>query len=423
MPSNTVGGDISRRVLLGALAGTALLGSTRVQGRQNLDENAGKKQYQGDRANTGYIPEECPPTANVRKEWEIDPDELRTTDMAIITTANVTYGFDESVYVVGKHRGAILDVDPESGSVGARWRADDFDGELTTPAAWNGVLYVGAGENDAGFEGTHGVVYAVDLYDEGTVWRSGVGRGPAYVTASNDLYVGSKGALYALDAREGSGLWTDVPDDADAQVGYPAVAGETVVYATDAGGVYALGEGGNRQWSADVGGGGTHVSVDDGVVYAGSADAPSVRALDLSGGSVRWETAIAGPVTHPPAVAGGRVYTFVRENGEVDGAGVLTALDAATGDRLWEFRTTSVYIGPRPPLVSRDAVLVVGNPKPYDNLNTAVYVVDAASGDRRARIDLRQDPGTSAPVVLEDTLYVADNSVGIGYLSAHVGER
>ncbi len=402
-------------VLAGAVASTGL---TAASGRQS-NAGGGKPQFQADPANTGYAPDECPPTANLTQEWEIET--LSRTQIRLAAAG-------DSIYGLGENTGVVEDVALDSGSI--RWRRElddrleDPEDGLTAPGFVDGTLYLGAGETwDDGRDVPHGVVYALDAAVGSTRWSIGVGRGPAYVTPDDDaVYAGSVGALYALDPASGSALWHDVPADSDAAIEFPAVADGTVYYATDNGRAYALDAAdGDRQWSTDAGAG-TPPSVADGRVYVGEGDGPTVRALDASDGSEAWTFDAPGDVTHPPVLADGRAFVFVRRpSSDRYDDGVLTALDAATGQQLWQFETPAVYSGPLPPLVAGDSVMVVGNPEDSDYDNAA-YVVDASSGTREARVEMSPDPGTAAPVVLDDTLVLGHDSAGQGFLTAYAGD-
>ena len=71
--------------------------------------------------------------------------------------------------------------------------------------------------------------------------------------------------------------------------------------------------------------------VDGGVVYVGSDDG-SVYAVDAASGTLRWQRRTGGPVASTPAIANGRLYVASYD-------GKVYALDARTGEPLWKFAT------------------------------------------------------------------------------------
>ena len=103
----------------------------------------------------------------------------------------------------------------------------------------------------------------------------------------------------------------------------------------------ACGSGG-LSWRFEVG---RHAAwspmVVDGIVYA-SSDLGEVYALDSETGHLLWNHAVETPnELTAPIIAGGVLYYGVGGlNVELDAVG-LYALDASTGARLWDFRTNS----------------------------------------------------------------------------------
>ena len=398
------------------MIGGSLLWRNAVRESSAPAVDSGTPQYQADEANTGYVRNECPPTANVQQEWEIDDDVF---DMSKLTLTAA----DDSIYVVAVQQGVLVSVTPGSGSIQWRWQLNtpnDTAIGMTSPAIADGTVYLGTGrERSKG--GMEGDVYAIDAASGSTQWSTGVGSGLAYVTVvNNTVYTGSEGALYALNAGDGSRRWATVPDQSSAAIEFPAVADGTVVYTTDAGGLYALAaDTGNRQWKTNIGAT-TAPSIANGLVYLGRNN--EVRALKLADGTAVWKQTVPDSVPHPPVVADGRVFVFVEEEtSDPYNSGVLTALEATTGASDWEYRTPGgIHIGPLPPLAVGDTVLVVGNHQTnYDN---SVFIIDRSDGTLKQQIELKPEPGTSAPVVHDGTLVAGHNSVGFGFVTAWSGD-
>ena len=157
--------------------------------------------------------------------------------------------------------------------------------------------------------------------------------------------------------------------------------------------VYALSLAtGNLEWSYFVnkkeksGPGPNGVAVVDGVVYGATPFA--VFALNATTGHQLWSNDKLlkkgqGSFGIQPQVANGRVYV-ASQYGLVPGGGVLLALDAANGRRIWTFKTVpkpdegaqSLGLGAggawETPLVSPDGSVTFGIGNPYQTMASAI---------------------------------------------------
>ncbi|GGU93748.1 hypothetical protein GCM10010182_06780 [Actinomadura cremea] len=170
---------------------------------------------------------------------------------------------------------------------------------------------------------------------EGVMWDD------APVVAAGVLYLADDAALYAVDAENGDGLWRfDAGNDIESG---PVYAEGTVYVGGKDGTLYAVDtDSGREEWKhrfdgadwdpATVGGAGVPI-VEGGVVYYENDG--YVCAFDVDTGRVVW--------THEPGLEED-VMLLAVWNGEVlyrdglDGEGDETvyALDARTGERLWD---------------------------------------------------------------------------------------
>lgn len=94
----------------------------------------------------------------------------------------------------------VLGVD-NVGSLGLKW-SYSFGGGPSSPAVVNGVVYIGALDNN---------VYALNARNGAKLWSYTTGNfvGPSPAVVNGVVYVGSEdGKLYALNANTGSPLWT-----------------------------------------------------------------------------------------------------------------------------------------------------------------------------------------------------------------------
>jgi outer membrane protein assembly factor BamB len=236
-----------------------------------------------------------------------------------------------------------------------RWRVDPGAGVSTSPVLACGAVLVST------LDGT----VALDRADGARLWEAAVGGGtdPGESPAvdGRDLVLGSGARLHVETGRRASAV--DVPGLAAAGV---AVADHVVVCAVnrDEGAVVSATRDGEVRWRRDVGPVYAAPAVADGSVYAVDRSG-SVVSLAAADGAVEWRAPVPQGVYDPPAVADGRVHVAAGNGARA------SALDAATGDRLWTRRT-----GPSmgSPAVYGDRVLLPG-------ANTGVHAVDAATGE------------------------------------------
>lgn len=150
-------------------------------------------------------------------------------------------------------------------------------------------------------------------------------------------------------------------------------------------------------------------SVADGVVYVGDA-AGILHAVDAATGTERWQAAMAGAIGAAPAVADGIVYAG-------DQAGNLAAFDAATGSQRWSvslgagsaaalYASAPVVVdgtlyvasggGASTPAVE-DGVVFVGGTANVSLPPTSLHAFDAATGAARWRFPADAGSGLTTP--------------------------
>ncbi|HZF10667.1 MAG TPA: PQQ-binding-like beta-propeller repeat protein [Thermoanaerobaculia bacterium] len=217
------------------------------------------------------------------------------------------------------------------------WAWDYF---LSSPAVVDGRVFVGSGD---------GNLYALEAATGKVLWKlpthGRVRSSPA--VAGGVVYVGSlDGRLYAADAADGHLRWTFEPEGVgldSARIGFdrtslqssPAVAGNTVVFGSRDGFLYAVDTAtGHRKWRFDHQASWVISSpaVENGMVYVGTSDGHFVQAVDLASGREKWHFATGDRVFASPALAAGTVYFTSRDRN-------LYALDAATGAERFRYRT------------------------------------------------------------------------------------
>ncbi len=186
-----------------------------------------------------------------------------------------------------------------------------------------------------------GVLRARDPFTGEVLWESALG-GQYYYTgtmAANDgvlyanFYDSSGGTAYAIDMYTGETIWA-VSDESglDFNARIPIAYADGLVLGTDwSGKAYALNAAdGTVEWTFDMDGYSlvTGAAVSAGLAYFTSIGG-TVYALDEFSGALVWSHSIGNTVTTTPLFAQGNIYVG-------DYSGRETALDASTGDVVWQ---------------------------------------------------------------------------------------
>jgi len=159
-------------------------------------------------------------------------------------------------------------------------------------------------------------------------------------------------------------------------------------------------------------------AIEGGRVFAGGQDG-FVYAVDILTGRVVWKVKTPGEADAAPAVSGGTVFAVSEDPGT--GEGRLSALDAATGKRVWTFSWTysPVDIG-----VATSGVTVDGR-RVYGGFGDAlVRAFDANTGRVLWSTPVRDgfSPLTT-PAVSGGSVFVADRRGDLYRLGATTGDR
>ena len=190
----------------------------------------------------------------------------------------------------------------------------------------------------------------VDLLPRVAAEPLGPGEWPSYGHDLSNTRDGGDAGPELTEVPTLGPVWSHASTDGDF-TGTPVVAGGKLVAGASGGTVFALdAASGEQLWSHDfdkpinasaaIAGGRVYIPL----VEPGS---PSVAALDLDTGAVLWETVTTDQPTADsygsPTVWNGRVFIgtsgyFGEQVSEVDvqARGSVVALDAATGDKLWQ---------------------------------------------------------------------------------------
>jgi outer membrane protein assembly factor BamB len=211
--------------------------------------------------------------------------------------------------------------------------------------------------------------------------------------------VSAKGMVHGLAIGDGSERWAvDLGADSSAT---PLIAGGVLVLADESGRVRGLSPSaidpaeGRELWHTDIGGSVlTSVTMSDGAAYLGASPG-TVVALTIADGAERWRRQLVpeGKVL-TPSFADGRLYVAI---GDAP-AGHLWALDAATGEPVWDHGVPDGVTAYMPALAHGRAYVV--------RTDGIVEALDAASG---AVVWSVQTPSSidAGPSIVDDLLLVA----------------
>jgi outer membrane protein assembly factor BamB len=302
-----------------------------------------------------------------------------------------------------------------------RWSFESGEVVHQTPLVAEDLVYLASQD---------GALTAIDLESGTEIWSADTGSGfpTGPVVADGIVYVGNQaGPLHAFDAVSGASLWV-AEGMADA---YAPAAAEGMVFITRFGEggpvLNALnGDTGELVWTAPLGMSsyGSPAVLDGRIFVTGSAQedqAPVVLGLDVRNGEEVWRSAPETPLTLVGA-AGGLVYAT--------GQPGLVALEAATGASVWAFLPDpdapgGVWAVDGPAIGDDElyigtGIAMGGNPTPSQA--GVVYALDVATG---APIWQTEVPGGVAygPAAAADVVAVAAGLRGGLYvLDATSGE-
>ena len=345
--------DVCRRAALAALALVAL-GAVPAAGEWS--------QAQGGPGHSGALADG--PAPPYRVAWTFHAPDGTVSGAIVTGQVAVTVGH-HAVYGIGLDRGEIV------------WRLLRNGGPLSMPAMGEaGGRRVLVFVDQAPVSGTS--IVGVDLRTLREIWRTPLRRTSrsGVTVADSSAYVADDGGnVYALDLATGALRWS--ASTIGEVLTPPAVAdGLVVVVSRDVkdqrSELVALDEAtGRPAWpafSAPVSGStGSGAAVADGRVVAGFSDRV-VRELSARDGTPQWG-ALGLSLFSPanlPALTSRRVYI-------ADVGAGLYALDAATGARLWDYQLNDLVVRSSP-VISGGSVLLGLN-------DGRLVAIDAASGD------------------------------------------
>jgi eukaryotic-like serine/threonine-protein kinase len=245
-----------------------------------------------------------------------------------------------------------------------------------------------------GEENSHSVIFALD--------------NPVYAKDKVYVHVTCDG-LYALDIATGEEIWHFATD---ACPGHTLAANEKVVY-VGAWDFYAVNaEDGTLLWSIPSGGAcdswGHPLIVDETLYLAQGGQIQStgqdfLHALELETGKSKWKYQASSSIIGPPAIGNGLVYF-----GSSDGW--FYALDAVTGKEEWKVQLPCRIASQ--PVVDKEKVYFQATDVTFDKGIYKVYALDAFTGKEQWNFTTIGDNLINIPsVVYQGMLYVSGGSL------------
>lgn len=262
-------------------------------------------------------------------------------------------------------------------------------------------------------------------YDGGTPTMNTspvVSEGTVYAPGSGD-----PGLIHAVDVESGDRVWQFEPEGYASSA--PALADGTLYLGTWGKRFYAIDAAtGEEVWNNEVGHrfGSSSPVVADGTVYVGTyGDGPLVvsgpedeaefeacafLALDAATGEIVWQYRAFGEkddIRSSPAVDSGRVY--------FGGESAVYALDSETGDEVWT-RTLSTHSDSSPAVA--DGVVYYGAPVrggSGSETPARVWALDASSGETLWTAGVDDESLRTSPAIADGTVYVAASSTRVCY--------
>ncbi len=371
-------------------------------------------QFQGSAAHTADAPDGPPPP--YQPAWEFPVDGASGASSPVI--------FEGVIYAVGPE--TVFAVDPSTGEqVWSLPRKPGSANPVPAVASVRGedvLLFLQGSGDDTNLA-------SVDLrnHDRATTLATLEEDSSRGITVADDVaFVGDvRGTVYAVDLKERELMWTRDVGESPVILPPPVDGGAVFVNSADQQGIQRLlaldPSTGEPRWQVTLGPLGlttSGLSVADERVYAAFADG-SVRAYSVDKGALLWSSRVLRPAPSPflpvspfmmPAVAGGKVFV----SGE---SGGLYALDAATGDLLWDYQFSGGpegFILRSSPAIASTAVLV-------GLQDGRLGAVDTAEGTGIFELAIDADPSGRRPlkgIAISDELIVASRGGGGGGLVA-----
>jgi len=310
------------------------------------------------------------PSGGERMLWSFECEEEVRASPLIYNGVLYVGAYDNNLYALDTSAGKFL------------WKFPTQQGICSTACSWERFVAVGSED---------GNVYALHAQSGQVQWTARTG-GPIRSSPRvllDALFVGSDDQnVYAFDLRRGEQIWTYRTWGAVRSSA--STAGRVIFIGSDDGHIYAIeSRSGELQWKSRTGLPVVSSPVTaEGMIFVGSWDS-YLYALDQNSGWPAWKFRTQGRVTSTPLVYGSRLYV-----GSSDGN--LYCLETRNGKQVWKFETQS-FITSSPQVVGGKVYFGAGNGQ--------VYCLQAESG-REVWSFQTGKPVTGTPAIEEGVVYI-----------------
>ena len=292
----------------------------------------------------------------------------------------------------------------------------------SSPAVVGNRLYIGAAQGSVFSIG--GATYCIDTETQQVVWKH-VSPTPIFsspAVAGGRVYIGEgyhhddNCHLRCLDARTGEQIWSfETTSHVEST---PFISQGKLYFTGGADGVYCIDAlEGQKIWHY----GGVHADMSP-VVHKGKAYFGTgygdyrIYAVDAQTGAEVWTKQMPYPVWGSPSAHENTVFFGLgrgnfSESGR-DPAGKVIALDAETGDTVWEYEPQDAVL---------TAIALKNGATIFGARDGFVYSLQSVDGRLNWKTYLN-GPVVSSPAVTEDTVYAATKNGNIYALSIDKGE-
>ena len=275
---------------------------------------------------------------------------------------------------------AVKPLPRDATEVSAAWKFECEDEIRGTPTFSNGVIFVGAYDNN---------LYSLNAASGEFNWKfateGGIVSRPAIY--EGNIYIGSEDQrLYCINLRSGQEIWSYYSNGPIRSS--PFIAEGHVFIGSDDAFLHAVNAlSGRRAWRSDAGAPvrSTPLLVGD-YIYFGTEEG-DLFCVDLRG-NAKWRFKAKRALTSSPVYTNGMIYI-----GSVDT--LLYALDAKSGYIIWRFRMTKASIST--PFIA-DNYIFTGS------VDSHIYCIDIHNA-REVWSFATDNQVTSSPIAYQDSVY------------------
>jgi outer membrane protein assembly factor BamB len=324
----------------------------------------------------GHQPDVRAPHESVSVDWsrQFDQDQINAT--AVLADGTLYVGAGGA----GDSDGSVHALDPVTGET--KWSIDTGAPVTSAAAVDGGFVYFGT---------SNGSLYALQADDGSELWSEqfrSTGAFTAPVVVDGSLYIGSTNSrVYEFDMLNGEQQWNQ--DTFGAITSSPVVSDGMLYAPSGDNDLYAYTTSGSLEWQVSFDGSVNGVSYRQRRIYA-TTESNELAQVNTSG-SVDWRTGFEDGIGSTPAVTENRVVVGTRNN-------TLYAVNRTNGTEIWRFTEPSGGVN-APPAVA-DGTVYLGS------RDGSVYAVDLETGDEEWSFETENNIEEAAPVVAGGRVYI-----------------